>query len=36
MPFIQHACSAHQHPCSLYTLSHAGSPGYRRPAATQQ
>ena len=21
MPFIQHACSAHQHPCSLYTLS---------------
>ena len=22
MPFIQHACSAHQHPCSLDTLSH--------------
>ena len=21
MPFIQHACSAHQHPCSLDTLS---------------
>ena len=22
MPFIQHACSARQHPCSLDTLSH--------------